>query len=87
MSKHCNCKTVPLCITVKLEALKITGPKDYHLFGRSVTKSRVLEIFQRFSSVSSKSLSTKRVTSKKKVAYMSDLKTLLGQTDMIRVRK
>ena len=33
----------------KLEALKITGPKDYLLFGRSVTKSRVLDIFQRFS--------------------------------------
>ena len=87
MSKHCNSKIVPLCITVKLEALKITGPNDYQLFGRSVTKSRVLEIFQRFSSVSSNWVSTKRVTSKKKVAYMSDLRTLLGQTDMIRVQE
>ena len=87
MSKHCNSKIVPLCITVKLEALKITGPNDYQLFGRSVTKSRVLEIFQRFSSVSSNWVSTKRVTSKKKVAYMSDLKTLLGQTDILRVQK
>ena len=38
MSKLCNSKIVPLCITVKLEALKITGPNDYQLLGRSVTK-------------------------------------------------
>ena len=37
--------------------------------------------------VSSKSVSTKRVTSKKKMACMCDLRTFLGQTHAIRVQK
>ena len=49
MSRHCNCNMIRLSMTVKLEVVKITDPRDCQLFGRRVTKSRVLEIFQRFS--------------------------------------